>query len=109
MQNGSNPRHGPLGLISAKNEILWVWTRCIEWKSFNCDVCIGTYIIANFFIKKIQIPNKSYYEIEENYKPHLFISQLLQNLWSTSQNYRKYEEKQSRKEKGKLPKFEHSL
>jgi hypothetical protein len=27
------------------------------------------------------------YEKEENYKPHLFNFQLLQNLWSTSQNF----------------------
>jgi hypothetical protein len=36
---------------------------------------------------------KSYYEIEENYNPHLSISQLLKNLWSASQNCRKSREK----------------
>jgi hypothetical protein len=47
--------------------------------------------------------------MEENYKTRLSISQLFQNLWSASQNYHKSGEKKSKKEKGMLPEFEHSL
>jgi hypothetical protein len=93
MQIGFNLRHGALGLINARKKILWVWTRYIEGKckkdTLNENLSMAMYALVNKllqkkFWKEIQIQKKFYYEIEENYKPHLSIFQLLQNLWSVS-------------------------
>jgi len=56
MQNGSNPGHGALGLISAKNEILWVWTRYIEgkWKkdTLNENLSMAMYALVHKLLQK---------------------------------------------------------
>jgi len=64
MQNGSDPRHGALGLISAKNEIFWVCTRYIEgkWKKYtlNENISMAMYaLVHNLLQKKSKKKSKS--------------------------------------------------
>jgi len=100
-----------------KKKILCVWTKYIEskckkihWMKISQWQCIHWYIsYCQKKLKKNRNPKKLYYEIDENCKPHLSISQLLYNLWNAWHNYHKYGGKQSRKEKDKRPKFKHSL
>jgi hypothetical protein len=56
MQIGSDPRHGALGLISAKKEILWIWTRYIEGKckkdSLNENLSMVMYALVHKLLQK---------------------------------------------------------
>jgi hypothetical protein len=56
MQSGSNLGHGALGLISARKEILWVWTRYIEGKckkgTLNENLSMAMYALVHKLVQK---------------------------------------------------------
>jgi hypothetical protein len=56
MQSGSDPGHGALRLINAKNEILWIWTKYIEgkWKkdTLNENLSMAIYALVHKLLQK---------------------------------------------------------
>jgi len=56
MQSGSDLRHGALGLISARNEILWILTIYIECKckkdTLNENLSMAMYALVHKLLQK---------------------------------------------------------
>jgi hypothetical protein len=56
MQIGFDPGHGALGLINAKKEILWIWTKYTEGKckkdTLNENLSMVMYALVHNLIQK---------------------------------------------------------